>query len=340
MDVMNKSFLKYGVADGLPIIPPTQEHVNAMLAAIGEPPDTELAVLGLGNGLATVEKIDINAVMAGCEPPHFLVVLAAVRAIAHPDFPLRGLAGSTTAHSTMLIVNGPIAAKLGMNSGVCCLGPGAMSHVNIVIGRAIRLIQMNIAFQYPGITDLDYLGSGNKFSLCFAESEDANPWEPLHIERGFSPETSTVSAIAVDSQSEGRSASANPELILRAIGGAIATPTTTGSTIWMHSEVANSPTIILSSTHAKALADARWNKRDIKQFLYYHSRVPAFYYKNCSSRHGDQLNHPWQWLNRTPDGTLVPIATSPEAFQIVVVSGEGPKSATFTAIPGIATVPV
>ena len=340
LDLMNKTFLKYGVGDGLPIIPPTQERVNAMMATTEESPDTEIAVLGQGNGSATVEKIAINAVMAGCEPPHFPVILAAVRAIAHPGFPLRGLAGSTTAHSTMLIVNGPIAKKLGMNSGVCCLGPGAVSHVNIVIGRAIRLIQMNIAFQYPGVTDLDYLGSGNKFSLCFAESEEANPWESLHIERGFSWETSTVSAIAVDSQSEGRSASPEPELILRAMAGAIATPTTTGSTIWMDTEIANSPMIVLSSTHAKALAEAGWEKRDVKQFLYYHARVPAFFYKYCSSRNGGQLNHPWKWLNDAPNDTLVSIATSPEAFQIVVVNGEGPKSAAFTAIPGIVTVPV
>ena len=340
LDLMNKNFLEYGVGDGLPIIPPTEERVNAMMAATVSMPDTEVAILGLGNGSATVEKIAINAVMAGCEPPHFPVVMAAVRAIAHPHFPLRGLAGSTTAHSTMLIVNGPIAKTLGINSGVCCLGPGAISHVNIVIGRAIRLIQMNIAFQYPGVTDLDYLGSGNKFSLCFAESEDANPWEPLHVERGFSRDTSTVSAIAVDSQSEGRSASPDPELILRAMAGAIVQPTTTGSTIWMDAEVANSPMIVLSSTHAKALAEAGWEKRDIKQFLYYHARVPAFYYKYCSSRNGGQLNHPWQWLNNAPDDTLVPIATSPEAFQIVVVNGEGPKSAAFTAIPGIVTVPV
>ena len=153
-----------------------------------------------------------------------------------------------------------------MNNGVCCLGPGARSHANVVIGRAIRLIQMNVAFQWPGITDLDYLGSGNKFSLCFAESEEANPWDPLHVERGFPISANTVSAIAVDSQSEGRSASAEPELILRAIAAAIATPTTTGSTIWMDTEIANSPVVVLSSTHAKALKQAGWSKRDIKQF--------------------------------------------------------------------------
>lgn len=336
-DRMNTSFLDYGIGDGLPIVPPTRYRVDAMMAALAEDPDEEIAVLGLGHGSATVEKIAINAVMAGCLPRHFPVVLAAVRAIADVGFPLCGLAGSTTAHSTMLIVNGPIAKELDISSGVCCLGPGAASHSNVVIGRAIRLIQMNIAFQWPGITDLDYLGAGNKFSLCFAESEEANPWEPLHVERGFSSDSSTVSAIAVDSQSEGRSASPEPELILRAMAAAIATPTTTGSTIWMDTEVANSPVIVLSSTHAKALNHAGWTKRDIKQFLYYHSRVPAFFFKKCSSRNGEQLSRAWKWLNGADDNTLVPIATSPDAFQIVVVDGEGPKSASFTAIPGIVT---
>ncbi|KAI0121292.1 hypothetical protein BJ170DRAFT_599967 [Xylariales sp. AK1849] len=300
LDMVNKSFLDYGIGDGLPIIPPTPKRVSAMMAGVAMPPNTEIALLGLGKGSATVHKIAINAVMAGCDPTHLSVVIAAVRAVSHPRFPLDGLAGSTTAHSTMLIINGPVAKELKFNDGVCCLGPSARSHVNIVIGRAIRLIQLNIAFQYTGITDLDYFGAGNKFSLCFAESESANPWEPLHVERGFSRNVSTVSAVAVDSQSEGRSASPKPELILRAIAGAIATPTTTGSTIWMDAEVSNAPVVVLSSTHAKALAEAGWSKRDVKQFLYQHSRVPAFYFKFGSSRNGEQLAKPWQWLNSAP----------------------------------------
>jgi hypothetical protein len=93
--------------------------------------------------------------MAGCEPLHYAVIplLPQFRAIAHPGFALSGLAGPTMAHSNMLIVNGSIADKLKINNGVCCLGPGAISHANIVIGRALRLIQMNITFQYPGVTD-------------------------------------------------------------------------------------------------------------------------------------------------------------------------------------------
>lgn len=149
-----------------------------------------------------------------------------------------------------------------------------------------------------------------------------------------------MSAIAVDSQSEGRSASPEPELILRAIAAAIATPTTTGSTIWMDTKISNSPIIILSSTHAKALASAGWKKSDVKQFLYYHSKVPAFFFKYCSSRNGGQLSQAWQWLNNASDDELVPIASGPEAFQVVVVDGEGPKSAAFTAIPGIVTVKI
>lgn len=113
--------------------------------------------------------------------------------------------------------------------------------------------------------------------MCFAESEDINPWEPFHVERELSRDISTVTAIAVDSQSEGRSASPEPEVTLRAIAAAIATPTTTGSTIWMDTEIANSPTIVLSSTHAKVLAAAGWQKRDVKQFLHHHARVPAFF---------------------------------------------------------------
>ena len=105
-DLMNESFLGYGIGDGLPLVPPTRRYVDAMMAAVAEPPSAEIAVLGLGHGSATIEKIATNAVMAGCRPRHFPVVLAGVRAIADPRFPLCALAGSTTAHSTMLIVNG------------------------------------------------------------------------------------------------------------------------------------------------------------------------------------------------------------------------------------------
>jgi hypothetical protein len=143
---VNKSFLRYSIGDSLPIIPPIQGHINAILGGTTEYRTVEIVLLGLGKGLATVEKITINAVIARCKPAYLPVVITAVRAFAYPGFPLSGLAGSTTAYSIIIIINRPIAKKLKINSSVCYLGPGAILYTNIVISRAIRLIQINIAF--------------------------------------------------------------------------------------------------------------------------------------------------------------------------------------------------
>lgn len=337
---MNQTFLKYNVSDGFPIIPPTEDRVRKMLETTKEPPETEIGILEPGKGSATIEKIAINAVMAGCEPAHFPVVLAATRALADPRLHLWIVGQSTTAHALLLIVNGPIAKKLGMNSGSCALGPGAPSQVNLVIGRAVRLVLMNVAFQYPGVTDLDYLGSGNKLSMCFAEDEDANPWEPLHVELGYSRDTSTVSVLSTDGQMEARAATSDPEPILRALAAAVGSPSTTSAEHWMNLEAAGNPLIVLSETHAKNLADQGWTKADVKQFLYQHARAPAYFFKYCGTRRGDQLPPAWQWLNDAPDDTLVPTAISPDAYQIVVVGAPAPKSTAFPVFTSMVTVPI
>jgi hypothetical protein len=340
LDSMHETFLKYNVGDGFLITPPTEERVSRMLATTRQSPDTQIGILEPGKGSATVEKIAINAVMAGCKPEHFPVVLAAVKALADPRLHLWIVGQSTTAHAPLLVVNGPIAKKLGMNSGSCCLGPGAPSRVNLAIGRAIRLILMNIAFQYPGVTDLDYLGTGNKISACLAEDEDANPWEPLHVELGYSKETSTVTVFTVDGQMEARAATSEGEPILRALAAAVASPSTTSAEHWMNLEVAGNPLIVLSETHAKNLADGGWTKPDMKQFIYAHATAPAYFFKYCGTRRGDQMPPAWQWLNDAPDDTPVPTAISPEAYQIIVVGAPAPKSTAFPVFTSMVTVPI
>ena len=143
-------------------------------------------------GIATAEKIAINCVMAGCEPEHLPVVIAAIEAMHEPEFGVTVVAQSTGPHAPLLLINGPIVKEIGLNYGMCALGPGKYSWANTAIGRAIRLVMMNIGHCYPRFRDMDTIGSPNKYSFCAAENEDENPWEPFHVEKGFSRDTSCV----------------------------------------------------------------------------------------------------------------------------------------------------
>src|SRR5213593_4700888 len=174
--------------DGLPIVPPTEERVRAML---GEAPaDRSLGAMPPLWRQATLEKLAVNAVMAGCEPATFPVVVAAVQAMLEPAFNLYGVQATTHPVAPLVIVSGPAARAIGMHSGAGLFGPGFRA--NATIGRAIRLILVNVGGAWPGRHDMATQGSPAKFSYAVAEREDASPWEPLHVGLGFSPEQSVV----------------------------------------------------------------------------------------------------------------------------------------------------
>jgi len=189
---MNRMFLELGWGDGFPLWPATRQRVDAMLRATRRSPQDVVAVLRPGMGSATVEKIAINAVMAGCQPEHLAILIAAVDAISDPRFMLRHVAISTGPHAPLMLINGPIVERIGVNSGSCALGPGAPSKINTALGRAMRLIYMNLAHAYPGIMDRDTLGSPIKYSMCLGENVAASPWEPYHVEQGYDRDASVV----------------------------------------------------------------------------------------------------------------------------------------------------
>ncbi|MDP6494647.1 MAG: UGSC family (seleno)protein, partial [Dehalococcoidia bacterium] len=183
----NRDFLERGLGDGFPLVAPTPQLVEAFLRAVRREPLEVVGYLAPGNGAATVERLAINAAMAGCEPTHLPVLIAAVEAITQTPqsvFPVRSIAMSTGPHAMMLLVNGPIVKELGINSGLCTLGPGKPGQVNTALGRALRLILMNVGHSYPGEGDMDTIGSPLKYSMCIGENEEENPWEPFHVERG------------------------------------------------------------------------------------------------------------------------------------------------------------
>jgi hypothetical protein len=183
-------FCKREWCDGLPFVPPTAERVGMMLAgARAEPAET----LGLMPPLwreCTIEKLAVNAVMAGCEPAHFPVVVAAVRAMLDPAFNLYGVQATTHPVAPLVVVSGPYARTIRMHAGPGLFGPGFRA--NATIGRAIRLILMNVGGGWPGRGDMATQGSPAKFAYAIAEREDATPWEPLHVALGFKAEQSAV----------------------------------------------------------------------------------------------------------------------------------------------------
>ncbi len=201
-----------GFTDGLPVVPPTPERVIRMLSGTRRDPQSLVAIVPPNMGEATVEKVAINAVLAGCKPEYLPVVIAALEAVCTDEFNVHGVMATTMGASPVLVVNGPIRERIGMNMKIGALGQG--NRANASIGRAVRLAIRNIGGAKPGGTERSTLGNPMKITMCFAEWEERSPWTPLHVERGFAPTDSVVTAYAmsggpsliVDQTSRSRSA--------------------------------------------------------------------------------------------------------------------------------------
>ncbi len=187
-------FYRQGWTDGLPVMPPTLKSVIEFLEYAGHLPSDILGVIPARNRVITAEKVAINAVMAGCLPNYMPVIVAAIEAMCQEQFNLHGISATTGGTAPLLIVNGPAVQQLNINSGVNCFGPGVRA--NAAIGRALRLILMNVCGSIPGIIDKACVGHPGKYSYCIAEDEAGNPWEPLSVERGMPVETSAVTVFA------------------------------------------------------------------------------------------------------------------------------------------------
>ena len=251
-----ESYTSRGWTDGLPIIPPTPDRVRAFLERAGLSPAEILGAEPTKARVITAEKAAVNAVMAGCLPEHFIVVVEAVRAMAEPKFNLHAVSVSTMGAAILAVVNGPIAVELGMNSGVSVFGPG--NRANATIGRAIRLIQINATGAVPGELDKATLGHAGKYTWCIAEAEAVSPWEPLHVERGFSASDSTVSIFAGISPIQSGASGETPESVLGSLGDALKV-TGTGQ---------QELVVILSPETLGHISAAGWSKHQVKSYLY------------------------------------------------------------------------
>ena len=183
-------YFERGWTDGLPVVPPTAEKIGAFLDAAGRSPSEILGTEPVRGRVVTVEKVAINAVMAGCRPEYFPVVVATIEAMLEPEHNLHAVTVSTMGAAPLLVVNGPVVDEIGLNSGVSVFGPGRRA--NATIGRAIRLTIMNVTGALPGDLDQSSLGHAGKYTWCIAEDGQSSPWQPLHVDRGFAADESTV----------------------------------------------------------------------------------------------------------------------------------------------------
>jgi hypothetical protein len=305
----NAFFEQKGWTDGLPIIPPTEDRVTQMLARVTRNPQDVIGTVPPLWAPATIEKIAINAVMAGCLPESMPVLIAAVEAITDPKLNLYALQATTGGPAVMLIINGPLRKQLKFNSGPNVLGEGWRA--NATVGRAIRLIQRNIGGSYPGTTCKATLGWPGKYTLCIAENEEASPWEPLHIERGFDAKTSTVTAISADSSVRASDLdSTKAEGIL------------TNFAQRMEGPSGPEAIMIVCPEHARIIAGDGFSKQDVKRFIW----------ERAAYRMRDLPEETFnQRVKRRPDlrltrDSVIRVTDQPEDILVVVAGGDGSQS--------------
>ncbi len=311
--------------DGLPIIPPTGERVRKFLEFSDLSKDDLITTLPPRSGKATVEKIAINSVMAGCIPQFMPLIQHSIKAISNEKFNLPGVNATTHPVAICTVLNGPIANEIGINSGTGCLGPGNVA--NATIGRAIRLCLINIGGAVPGIGDHATMGSPSKYSYCFGESENENPWEPLHVERGFEADESTVTVLGLDSPhnvNDHRSKTA--EDLLDTI---IDTASVAGCN---NSHVPGEMLVIMSPEHAETVASDGWSKEDVKKYIHKKALVPV----ELGDRGGRKLDPKWVidgeiQITRKPDDVVVVVAGGP-GRHTMIAHGFGTSSESVTEV--------
>lgn len=250
-----------GWTDGLPVVPPTDVRVLRMLQGTTRKPDEVVGLIPPNLAPCTVEKVAINAVMAGCKPEYMPVVLASIEAALEPVFTLHGLLATTYFSSPIIIVNGPVARRIGMNSGLNALGQG--NRANATIGRALQLIVRNVGGGRPGEADRATLGGPGKYTFCFAEDESDAGWQPLSVSRGFAPGVSTVTLF----QGEGVQGfvdqkSRAPDELARSLA--------MGLNAIGHPKMALSQwaVLVLSPEHYAIFAEAGWGRARIEREIH------------------------------------------------------------------------
>ena len=302
---VNERFYRRGWTDGLPIVPPTVERVEDMVRSAGLDGNRVLGEMQPLGGLATVERVAANAVMAGCQAEHFPVVLAIVEALLDPAFNLRGVQTTDENVTPLAVFSGPEAQRLEINGATGALGPGWRG--NAAIGRAVRLILNNLGGGWPGAVSLAGLGQPGRYTLCFAEREDESPWEPLRVELGLAAEENAVVVFRA-------------ETVVNVTGGLAEIASVMGSAAsaftMLHS---GKVAVALSPYVARQLAGQGWTKRSVQEFLHAEGRLPAEQWERSWLRRTVKAPAEWPaWVSRAAAGGRIPAVEDPADISVIV----------------------
>jgi len=304
IDVVFDNLYRKGWTDGLPIIPPTPERVEAMLAATTRSPGEVVAQLPPLRANATVQKIAVNAVMAGCLPEYFPTLLASVEAVADPGYELYGVNTTTNPTVPFIIVNGPVRNELDVNCSWSVLGPS--KRANATIGRALSLVMLNLAGRIPEVACKATWKMPGAYTMCAGEYEEESPWEPLHVERGFKPEQSTVTLMSpnaafnvVDTESQNAD-----ELLQNVVAGMLGA----GGNNFFPFYGLGEYCVMFCPGHARLVAE-RYTKQEVREILLEKLKIPVSYISPRrvkmmeAAGHGQVENgyvryaaHAWQFL--------------------------------------------
>jgi hypothetical protein len=324
-----EAYFDAGYTDGLPVVPPSDKSIADTLAAAGLRGDQVLGEIASRNTVITAEKAAVNAVMAGCRPEYFPVVVAAVRGLCRPEFAYHGPASSTGGSAMVLIVNGPIVRALGINTGNNLFGQG--HRPNATIGRAVRLVMMNVMNTRPGLLDRATLGNPGKYSFCFAEYEDEHPWEPFHVTRGFAADDSTVTVYASNSLYQVyNQLAATPEPLLLCVASTLASlgsPNLKGF---------NESLVVLAGEHSAVLRESGWSRRDVQRFLVEHARLRLADVKRAARLPGDVApadETTWRHVFEAPEDILLVCAGGRAGSWSACLPGWGKKWTRSVTIP-------
>jgi hypothetical protein len=321
-----EALFERGLTDGLPVALPTRARVDAAVAASGRAAGDLVALLPPSDARATVEKIAVNAVMAGCRPEYLPVVIAAVEALCDERFGLLGVSGTTDAVAPLVIVNGPVRAALDINAGAGVFGPGWRA--NATIGRAVRLVWANLGGARPGVISMSTFGQSGRFTYCIGEREEESPWPPLHVEHGFAAHDSTVALLAAEApQIVADTKSRNGRDLLTTIAHSLAV-------VAHHRAMGLGDTLLVfSPEHARTLGDDGWSKADVRRFLWERLQTPVRdLIPGRDGGEGLTEGALAAYPDPAANPTLVPKFRSPEHLKLMVAGGTAGR---FTAIvPG------
>jgi hypothetical protein len=309
-----------GLGDGLPIVPPTADRVNRMLAASGVDPDAVICELPPLFAAATWRAIAINAVMAGCKAEYLPVVGAAIDALAEPEFNLIGIATTTGSAATLVIVNGPVTRSLEMNAAANALGPG--NRANASIGRAVRLVLQNVGGATPGEIDMATLGQPAKYTFCLAENEAGSPWPPLHVERGFETAASVVTVVGTSGIVEVvDSSSCAPEELAQTFAQSMLIAGTLGGAALLGG---GEPLLVVPPEQAQLLVQAGCSKTQFKTLVWERAFLPL---ERLSPPIGRHLVERRRNAGEADLHGPLRVAEQPADIMIVVAGGVGIKAA-------------